>query len=91
MPRPWAFRSCDLTLRLPGTWRAAVNPRSGCYPVITLHGPGIGVVVTELRPREPAGGHLLTRSGRRFRVQVAPPSAAPQADAVLATLQAKRR
>lgn len=38
-PRPWTFRSCDLTLRLPGAWRAAVNPRSGCYPIITLDAP----------------------------------------------------
>src|SRR5439155_138360 len=37
-------------LRLQGTWRAAINARSGCYPVITLRVPGLRVVLTELRP-----------------------------------------
>jgi hypothetical protein len=90
-PRPWTFRSCDLTLRLPGTWRAAINPRSGCYPVITLRGTGVRVVLTELRPREPSSGHVLRRAGRRFRIDVAPPSASTKAATVLATLTAAPR
>ena len=40
-PRPWTFESCDLWLRLPGTWHVAVRPRSGCYPVLELRGPGV--------------------------------------------------
>jgi hypothetical protein len=90
-PRPWTFRSCDLTLRLPGTWRAAVNPRSGCYPVITLHAPHLRVVLTELRPGEMPHGRLLRQSGRRFRVELTPPSALHEANAVLATLKVRRR
>src|SRR6202035_2921354 len=66
-PRPWTFQSCVLTLRLPGTWRAAINPRSGCYPVITLRAPGVRVVLTELRATEHGTGRVLHESGRRFR------------------------
>jgi len=91
VPRRWTFRSCNLTLRLPGTWRAAINPRSGCYPVITLRGPGITVVLTELRPGQPAADRVLTRSGRRFHVDVTPTTAKRRADSVLATLHAKHR
>jgi len=91
VPRAWTFRSCNLTLRLPGTWRAAINPRSGCYPIITLHGPGITVVLTELRPGQPAADRVLTRSGRRFHVDVTPTTATRRADSVLATLHAKHR
>jgi hypothetical protein len=90
-PRPWTFRSCDLSLRLPGTWRAAINPRSGCYPVITLRAPGVRVVLTELRATEHASGRVLRESGRRFRVEITPPSAKREADAVLATLRATVR
>jgi hypothetical protein len=90
-PRPWTFRSCDLSLRLPGTWSAAINPRSGCYPVITLRAPGVRVVLTELRANEQASGRVLRRSGRRFRVEITPPSAKRPADAVLATLRATAR
>ena len=90
-PRPWTFRSCDLSLRLPGTWRAAINPRSGCYPVITLRAPGVRVVLTELRATERASGRVLRKSGRRFRVEITPASATRQADAVLATLSATAR
>jgi hypothetical protein len=90
-PRPWTFRSCDLSLRLPGTWRAAINPRSGCYPVITLRGPRIRVVLSELRANEHASGRVLHESGRRFRVEITPPAARRSADAVLATLRAAAR
>jgi hypothetical protein len=90
-PRPWAFHSCDLSLRLPGTWRAAINPRSGCYPVITLRAAGVRVVLTELRTHEQASGRVLRESGRRFRVEITPPSAKRSADAVLSTLQAAAR
>jgi hypothetical protein len=91
VPRPWTFRSCNLSLRLPGTWRAAINPRSGCYPVITLHVPGVEVVLTELRRGGAASGHPLLRSGRRFSVEVTPNAAERKADAILATLQARPR
>lgn len=90
-PRPWTFRSCDLSLRLPGSWRAAINPRSGCYPVITLDAPGVRVVLTELRATERASGRVVRESGRRFRVEITPASATRQADAVLATLRATVR
>ena len=90
-PRRWTFHSCTLSLRLPGTWRVAVRPRSGCYPVLTLHGPGAIVVLTELRPGEHATGRILRRNGRRFHVEVTPASARARADAVLATLRAERR
>ena len=90
-PRPWTFQSCDLTLRVPGTWRAAIRPHSGCYPVIKLRGPGVLVVLTELRPGEHASGRILRRNGRRFRVQVSPASARAAADEVLATLRARPR
>jgi len=90
-PRPWTFRSCDLTLRLPGTWRAAVNPRSGCYPILTLYGPRLRVTVVELRPGEGARGRVLVRSGRRFEVKVRPQAARRTASAVLASLRAMRR
>lgn len=90
-PRSWTFRSCDLTLRLPGTWRAGIRPRSGCYPVLELHGPGVLIVLTELRPGEAANGRILRRAGRRFHVTVTPASARAAADAVLATLRARRR
>jgi hypothetical protein len=91
VPRPWTFRSCDLSLRLPGTWWAAIKPRDRCYPVITLRGPGIRVVLTELRPQDRASGRTLRRSGRRFVVVVTPPTAESQADPVLATLRAAPR
>jgi hypothetical protein len=90
-PRPWVLESCDLTLRLPGTWRAAVNPRSGCYAVITLHGPRLRVTIVELRPRERATRHVLVRSGRRFEVEVQPRVGRGTAASVLASLRAKRR
>jgi hypothetical protein len=90
-PRPWTFQSCELSLRLPGTWHAAINPRSGCYPVITLHAPGVRVVLSELRANEQASGHVLRESGRRFLVEIRPPSAKRRADAVLATLRAAAR
>ena len=90
-PRPWTFRSCELTLRLPGTWRAGINPRSGCYPVIILRGPGLRIVLTELRPTEPLSGRVILRSGRRFQLDVTPRSATHRADTVLASLHAKRR
>jgi hypothetical protein len=90
-PRPWTFQGCDLSLRLPGTWRAAINPRSGCYPVITLRTPGVRVVLTELRATERATGRVLHESGRRFRVVITPLSAKRNADAVLATLRASAR
>jgi len=86
-PRPWTFRSCDLSVRLPGTWWAAIKPRDHCYPVITLRGPGIRVGLIELRPTEHASGQVLRRSGRRFLVEVAPPAARPRADAVIHTLR----
>lgn len=90
-PRPWTFRSCDLTLRLPGTWHVAIKPRGGCYPVLKLYGPHGLVVLTELRPGEHATGRILQRAGRRFRVVVTPASARAGANAVLATLRAKPR
>lgn len=90
-PRPWTFRSCDLSLRLPGTWRVAIRPRSGCYPVLKLHGPGVLIVLSELRPGQTASGRILRRAGRRLRVEVRPASGRGNADAVLSTLRAKRR
>jgi hypothetical protein len=90
--RPWTFRSCDLSIRLPGTWRAAIDPRSGCYPVITLRAPGLRIVITELRPRESAGGgRILARAGRRFGVRATPRSDLRETNAILATLRAKPR
>ncbi len=50
-PRAWTFKSCDLSLRLPGTWHVAVRPRSGCYPVLELHGPGVLVVLDRAAAR----------------------------------------
>lgn len=90
-PRAWTFHSCDLTLRLPGTWRVAVRPRSGCYPVLKLRGPHVLVTLTELRPGEPGSGRILRRAGRRFRIEVTPAAASASANAVLSTLRAKRR
>lgn len=90
-PRPWTFRSCDLSMRLPGTWQATINPRTSCYPVITLRAPGIRVVLTELRANERATGRVLRKSGRKFQVVITPPSAKRPADAVLATLRATAR
>ncbi len=90
-PRTWTFRSCDLTLRLPGTWRAGVNPRYGCYPVIRLRGQGIRIVLTELRPKEVARGRILHQAGRRFQVQVSPPTVEATANQILATLRAAPR
>lgn len=90
-PRPWTFQSCGLTLRLPGSWRAAVNPRSGCYPIVTLQGARLRITLIELRPRESSRGSVLTRSGRRFEIQLKPETAKARADAVLANLRAKRR
>lgn len=91
IPRPWTFRSCDLSLRLPGTWRVAINPRSGCYAIITLRAPSVRVVLTELRANEGASGRVLRDSGRRFLVEITPPSAKRSADVVLATLRAAAR
>jgi hypothetical protein len=92
VPRPWTFHSCDLSIRLPGTWSAAINPRSGCYPLITLRAPGVSVIVSELRPRESArGGRILARASRRFRIEVTPRSALSEANAILATLKARPR
>jgi hypothetical protein len=90
-PRRWTFRSCELTLRVPGSWRVAIRPRSGCYPALKLRGPGVLVALTELRPGERAGGRILRRAGRRFRVEVAPASAQAKAKAILSTLRAKAR
>jgi hypothetical protein len=90
-PRAWTFRSCNLTLRLPGSWRVAVRPRSGCYPVLTLREHGAVVVITELRPGERATGRILRRNGRRFHVEITPSSARARANTVLATLRAERR
>jgi hypothetical protein len=90
-PRPWTFHSCDLTLRLPGTWRAAVRPRHGCYPVLKLRGPGVRVVLTELRAGERTHGRIVRRADRRFEVHVTPASARAKANAVLAGLRAKPR
>jgi hypothetical protein len=90
-PRSWTFRSCNLSLRLPGTWWAAINPRSGCYPVITLRAPHLRVVLTELRAHERASGRVLRRAGRRFRVQITPAAARPAVDRVLAGLHADAR
>jgi hypothetical protein len=91
VPRPWTFRSCDLSLRLPGTWRAAVKPRSGCYPVVTLRARGLVVVLTELRPAERSAGRIVLRAGRRFQVDVTPASARRRAGVVIATLRARKR
>jgi hypothetical protein len=91
VPRRWTFKSCDLSLRLPGTWHVAVRPRDGCYPVLELHGPGVLAVLTELRPGEHASGRLLRWAGRRFRVEVEPASARAKAEAVAATLRAEPR
>jgi hypothetical protein len=90
-PRAWRFQSCDLSLRLPGTWSAAINPRSGCYPVITLRTLGVRVVLTELRANQQASGRVLRESGRTFRVEITPPSAKRRADVVLATLRVAAR
>jgi hypothetical protein len=90
-PRPWSFEGCDLTLRMPGTWRVAVEPRSGCYPVLKLRGPGALVIFTELRPGDRASGRILRRAGRRFAIEVTPASARARANAILATLRAKPR
>lgn len=90
-PRPWTFRSCNLSLRVPGAWRVAVQPRSGCYPVLKLRGPRALVVLTELRPGQPARGRILNRAGRRFQIEIRPSSARPRANAILGTLRAHRR
>jgi hypothetical protein len=87
-PKPWPFRSCDLTLRVPGTWTAGVRRRGGCYSVVTLRALGLEVVVTHLRPRERGHGRILRRAGRRFEVDVVPRSRAPEAAAVLKGLRA---
>jgi hypothetical protein len=89
--RPWTFRSCDLSLQLPGTWRVAIRPRSGCYPVLKLRGRHVLVVLSELRAGENPAGRILTRGGRRFSVVVTPASARGAADAVLSTLRARPR
>ena len=63
-PRPWTFQSCDLSLSLPGTWRAAINPRSGCYRVVTLSAPGVLVVLTELQQTNaPPGASCASQAG----------------------------
>ena len=84
-PERWTFRCCNLALRLPGTWRAALRPR--LYPLLKLYGPGVRVVLTELRPGARASAQTLRRAGRRFRVEVTPASARAAADSVLATLR----
>jgi hypothetical protein len=89
VPRPWTFRCCSLSLRLPGNWGAALKPRN--YPVLRLYGPGIRVVLAELKPHEYASGRILRRRGRRFRVEVTPASARAKADTVLATLRVMPR
>lgn len=91
VPRPWRFESCNLTLRVPGTWRVAVRPRSGCYPILDLRGPGVLVVLRELRAGDHAGRRILRRNGRRFRVEVTPVSARAKAEAVLSTLRVRAR
>jgi len=91
VPRSWTFRSCDLTLRLPGSWSAAIRPRNGCYPVLRLRGPGAVVVLTELRAGERAHGRIIRRAGRRFEVDVTPASARRATDRILATLRAEPR
>jgi hypothetical protein len=91
LPRPWTFRSCDLSFRLPGTWHVGIRPRSGCYPVLKLHGPRILVVLSELRSGERASGRILRRAGRRFRVEVTPASARARTAVVLATFRARPR
>jgi hypothetical protein len=91
VPRSWTFRSCDLTLRLPGSWSAAIRPRNGCYPVLKLRGPGAVVVLTELRAGERANGRIIRRAGRRFEVDVTPASARRATDRILATLRAEPR
>ena len=90
-PRPWIFRSCDLSLRVPGTWRVALRPRSGCYPLLKLRGPRVLVAISELRQGQRASGRILRRAGRRFQVVTRPVSARAKADAVLATLRVKPR
>ena len=90
-PRAWTFKSCDLSLRLPGTWHVAVRPRNGCYPVLKLRRPHTLAVLTELRPGERASGRILERAGRRFHVEVRPSSARAAAYAVLASLRARPR
>jgi hypothetical protein len=87
-PRPWTFRCCNLALRLPGTWRAALRPRP--YPVIKLRGPGVLAVLAEMRPGERASGRIVRRGGRRFGIDVTPQSAQTRAEAVLATLHVTR-
>jgi len=89
VPKPWPFRTCDLMLRVPGTWTAGVRRRGGCYAVVTLRAPGLEVVLTDLRPGEPGHGRILRRGGRRFEVDVTPPSRAPEAEAVLKRLRAE--
>jgi hypothetical protein len=76
---------------VPGTWHAAINPRSGCYPVIILRGPRVRLVLTELREKDHPSGRVLRRSGRRFEAEVTPRSAERQAGAVLASLRARPR
>jgi hypothetical protein len=74
VPRPWVFRACGLSIRLPGTWTAGVRRRSGCRPIVTLRTPGLRIVVT--------------RIGGRFRSEVTPRSRTHEAAAVLAGLRA---
>lgn len=90
-PRPWTFRSCDLSLRLPGTWRAAIRPRRSCYPILKLRGPGVRLVLRELRSDEHATGRILRRARRRFLVEATPASARTRADAILSTLRVRPR
>jgi hypothetical protein len=90
-PRSWTFRSCDLTLRLPGTWTAAVNPRDRCYPVITLRARGLRVVFREVRPHHSASGQTLRRSGRTFQIRLRPHSEERRAERVLGTLEVATR
>lgn len=90
-PRPWKFRSCDLTLRLPGTWTAGIRRRGDCYSVMTLRSAGLTVVLTDLRPGERAHGMTLRRAGRRVQVAVVPRTRAGEAEDVLKGLRVRPR
>ena len=74
-----------------GQWK---RPFAGSMATLA---PGGGIIamgpkpLAATRPAEPAHARVLPRSGRRFQVEVTPQSAAHRADAVLASLRAKRR
>jgi hypothetical protein len=90
-PRPWTFRSCDLTVRLPGSWTAGIRRRGDCYSIITLRSSGLSVVLTDLRPKERAHGMTLRRAGRRVQVAVVPRTRAGEAEDVLKGLRVRPR